>query len=447
MNPPHPGTRIWFPHWSTALARRRLPEAERQQHQDALLSYLRYCKETRQPATIGSARAFMEAAQGQGRVAVGQVEVWKAALNWFFATGKKAADPPPTDNLPPRLTQWPAAPRGGPVMHDVPSLGAADLGKTEWERRLIGVLRTRHYQWRTEQTYRAWAWRFAGWLDGRGQRVEEAGPEAVREFLSELATRQRVSASTQKQALNALVFLLREGLEREPGEFGNFARARKVARLPVVLTREECPRLFAALEGTPRLMAELLYGSGLRLMELLRLRIQDVDLERRQVRVRAGKGDKDRVTVLPAALLGRLAAHRERLRELHEKDRRAGLPGVWLPEGLERKWPQAGTQWEWQWWFPSRELMTDPRSGVRRRHHVLEERLQGAIREAARRAQLNKRVTPHVLRHSFATHLLEGGTDIRTLQELLGHKDLATTQIYTHVMQKPGLGVRSPLDG
>lgn len=311
---------------------------------------------------------------------------------------------------------------------------------------MIQVLRTRHYQWRTEQTYRGWAWRFAQWLERRGHGIADAGPEQVRDFLSDLAVRQRVSASTQKQALNALVFLLREGLEREPGEFGAFARARKAVRLPEVLSREECQRLFAALEGTLRLMAELMYGSGLRLMELLRLRIKDVDLERRQLVVRAGKGDKDRVTVLPEALVGRLLTHRERLRELYEKDRRVGLPGVWLPEGLVRKHPKAGESWAWQWWFPSRELMRDPRSGVRRRHHLLEERFQGGIREAARRAQLNKRVTPHVLRHSFATHLLESGTDIRTLQELLGHKDVATTQLYTHVMAKPGLGVRSPLD-
>ena len=216
--------------------------------------------------------------------------------------------------------------------------------------------------------------------------------------------------------------------------------------MPVVLCLAECQRLFDALEGTPRLMAELMFGSGLRLTELLRLRVKDVDLERGQLVVRAGKGDKDRVTVLAASLQEKLRAHRERLRRLHAEDRVKGLPGVWLPEGLERKWPHAGEQWEWQWFWPSRETMKDPRSGLRRRHHVLDATFQHFIRQAARKARLDKKVTPHVLRHSFATQLLESGTDIRTVQDLLGHKDVATTQIYTHVMQRPGLGVRSPLD-
>ncbi len=330
------------------------------------------------------------------------------------------------------------------VMSDVPSLGQADLGRTDWEQRMIRRLRSLHYQWRTEQTYRGWAWRFARFL--RDRPVESAGDAEVKEFLSRLATQGRVSASTQRQALNALVFLLRDTLEKPLGDFSDYTPARRRTRIPVVLSKEECRRLFAALEGTSKLMAELMYGAGLRLLELLRLRIKDVDLERGQVVVRGGKGDKDRVTVLPYALLERLAAHRDRLRELYEADRQAGLPGVWLPEALDRKYQKAGESWEWQWWFPSRQLMNDPRSGLRRRHHVLDATLQHAIRQAARRAKLNKKVTPHVLRHSFATHLLEAGTDIRTVQELLGHQDVSTTQIYTHVMKKPGIGVRSPLD-
>jgi integron integrase len=318
------------------------------------------------------------------------------------------------------------------------------LGREPWERALVASLRERHLAWRTEQTYRGWMGRFVEWLGNRPP--AEAGAGEVTEFLSHLAVRERIGVAAQRQALNALVFHFRHAEGRELGDLRAFVRARKRLRVPVVLNRNECERLFESLQGTSRLMAELMFGSGLRLTELLRLRVKDVDLERGQLVVRGGKGDKDRVTMVPAILQERLGAHRERLRQLHAEDRARALPGVWLPEGLERKWPHAGEQWEWQWFWPSREVMKDPRTGARRRHHVLDATFQHAIRHAARGAKLDKKVTPHVLRHSFATQLLEHGTDIRTLQELLGHKDVATTQIYTHVMQKPGLGVKSPLD-
>jgi integron integrase len=372
--------------------------------------------------TAGMAREYVELQHLEHLPGPAQLQQWKDALNWLF-----------------RFRPAPA-----PALTGVPPLGRTDLGRTPWERRLIGKIRIRHFSWRTEQTYRGWAWRFASFL--RQRPVESATGQDVRAFLSHLATAERVGASAQKQALNALVFLLREVEGKELGDFGEFTRARRRVRMPVVLSRQECDRLFEAMEGVPRLMAQLAYGSGLRLMELLRLRVKDVDLDRHQVLVRGGKGDKDRVTVLPEQLLEKLAAHRERLRRLHARDREAGVPGVWLPEGLERKWPKAGEAWEWQWFWPSRELMNDPRSGLRRRHHLLDVTFQHFVREGARKARLDKKVTPHVLRHSFATHLLEHGTDIRTVQELLGHNDVATTQIYTHVMQKPGLGVRSPLD-
>jgi integron integrase len=447
---------VWFPQWAEALRELQLSPVRRQQYRVGLIRYLRFCKQTRQQATVESARLFMKEVESQRLLSLSMLATWKEALNWFFTTGRRQTEPGRGKAESARHAKQNAAPtttrRAGParpthVMTDVPPAAASDLGKTDWERQLIRVLRSRHYQWRTEQTYRQWAWRFHRWMQGRNRRLEDAAASDVREFLSDLATRLRISASTQKQALNALVFLLREALAREPGEFGDFARARQSLRIPVVLSRDECQRLFVAMEGTPRLMAELMYGSGLRLTELLRLRIKDVDFERAQILVRAGKGDKDRVTMLPASLSSRLIAHRESLRKLYEKDRQDGLPGVWIPEGLDRKYPKAGEQWEWQWFFPSRELMTDPRSGVRRRHHVLDERLQNEVRQASRRAQINKRVTPHVLRHSFATHLLERGSDIRTVQELLGHKDVSTTQIYTHVLNRPGLAVRSPLDG
>lgn len=448
----HPVRAVWFPQWAEVLAVQALPPLRRRAWQVALVEYLRYCKRARQRATVESARAFMEQVAAQRRLGVSQQADLKAALNWFFQAAREAETKPGGGRGAEGAMgekRKVEMKRAQALRREMPVAAATDLGGPEWERRLIEELRGRHYQWRTEQTYRMWAGRFAQWLQARRPGTDPAAAAELdlREFLSDLATRQRVSASTQKQALNALVFLVREALGRPLGEFGAFTRARRVERVPVVLSREECQRLMGALEGTTRLMAELMYGSGLRLTELLRLRVKDVDLERGQLIVRAGKGDKDRVTVLPAVLGERLRAHRERLQRLLEEDRRAGVPGVWLPEGLERKWPKAGEAWEWQWFFPSRQWLMDPRTGLKRRHHVLDAAFQHAIRLAARKAKLNKRVTPHVLRHSFATHLLEGGTDIRTVQDLLGHKDVSTTQIYTHLMRKPGLGVRSPLDG
>ena len=428
-----------FPDWSAALNRLRLKELERSAYRTAVVSYLRFCGQTRQRATVESARQFMAQVQERRRLGVSQLAMWKAALNWFFRAGAKqeAAAQPATVVLPTFAKA------------KVPPLAAADLGGPEWERKLIRALRERHYQWRTEQAYRMWATRWVKWLEAesrQGGDVFAAQEADVRDFLSDLATRQGVAVATQRQALNALVFLVREALGRTLGDFGEFERASKPRRMPVVLSMPECRRVLGVLEGTTRLMAELMYGSGVRLSELLRLRVQDVDLERRQLLVRGGKGDRDRVTMVPERLVEGLARHRERLRGLYAEDRQVDAPGVWMPEGLERKWPQAGKAWEWQWFFPSRQWLVDPRTGVRRRHHVLDATFQHAVRAAAVRAGLSKRATPHVLRHSFATHLLEGGTDIRTVQELLGHKDVSTTQIYTHVMAKPGIGVISPLD-
>ena len=255
-----------------------------------------------------------------------------------------------------------------------------------------------------------------------------------------------VAAATQRQALNALVFFIREVQGRAPGDFAGYQPARRGRRVPVVLTREECRRLFNALHEPQRLMAELAYGAGLRLMELLRLRVQDLDFGRQLLIVRGGKGDRDRVAPLPESLRARLRSHLDALRPLFDQDRAAGLAGVWLPPPIEHKRPTSGHEWAWQWVFPSRQTAVDPRSGVVRRHHVQDAAFQAAIRAAAARAGIPKRVTPHVLRHSFATHLLERGADIRTVQELLGHADVETTMIYTHVLNRPGLTVRSPLD-
>ena len=346
------------------------------------------------------------------------------------------------------------------AMTDVPTKGAADLGGAPWERKMVACIRARHLAWRTETTYRHWARRWVRFMENPGtggqmiphrkpaekKEPEDLTGEELKEFLSHLAVRERVSGATQRQAMNAGVFLIREVFGKEPGDFGDFSRPPRHRNVPTVLSKDEVRRIFMQLSGTARLMAELMYGAGLRLNELLRLRVKDVDIERLQLSVRAGKGNKDRLTMVPKSMEGRLREHRERLRELYNQDRGDGLPGVELPEALERKWPKAGERFEWFWFFPSRNLLKDHRSGIRRRHHVLDDRFQEAIRMAASAAKLDKRVTPHTLRHSFATHLLEGGTGIRDLQDLLGHADISTTQIYLHTAKQTGVGIRSPLD-
>lgn len=275
---------------------------------------------------------------------------------------------------------------------------------------------------------------------------QDMGAVEVRAFLTDLAVKRQVSAATQNQALNALLFLYREVIGGEMKWVDGFEQARRSRRIPVVLTREETQRLLAQLSGTQKLIGQILYGAGLRLLEGLRLRVKDVDVARGQIIVRGGKGDKDRVTMLPDALQQVVVKHLEEVKRTWQRDVASGFGRVWLPEGLRRKFPKAEVEWGWQWVFPSAELSIDPETKVRRRHHVTDAAVQSAIRQAGSRAGLVKRVTPHTLRHSFATHLLENGYDIRTVQDLLGHKDVSTTQIYTHVMSRPGIGVRSPLD-
>ena len=255
-----------------------------------------------------------------------------------------------------------------------------------------------------------------------------------------------MAASTQAQALNALVFLYKQVLERPAHDFVGIVRAQRKKKVPVVLTPDEVKRLLSHLDSTALTMAQLLYGAGLRILECARLRVKDVDFPRGVITVQETKGGDGRVTLLPEAVRAGLKAQLKHARALYDEDRRAGLPGVQLPNAMAVKFPQASTPWPWFWVFPSPVFSHDPRTGVDRRHHVHEDSLQRAVRTAASKAEIAKPVTPHVLRHSFATHLLERGQDIRTVQELLGHKDVSTTMIYTHVLNKPGLGVRSPID-
>jgi integron integrase len=310
--------------------------------------------------------------------------------------------------------------------------------------RLRRQIRLLHYSIRTEEAYVQWVRRFI--LFHKKRHPSEMGVDEVRHFLSHLANEGRVSASTQNQALSALLFLYREVLGLDLPFVDGVERAKRPARVPVVLTREEVACVLGRLSGAYHLMASLLYGSGLRLMECVRLRVKDLDLAYRQVTVRDGKGERDRRTVLPDRLVAPLAGHLARVRRLHEEDLRLGYGRVYLPYALERKYPSAASEWGWQWVFPASRLSVDPRSGAVRRHHSAEDLLQKAVKRAVLQAGVAKRASCHTFRHSFATHLLESGCDIRNVQELLGHSSVETTQIYTHVLNRGGRGVRSPLD-
>lgn len=343
---------------------------------------------------------------------------------------------------------------GQPVDVD-PALGAVrthdDKGKPASSvlATVLGDLRValqaRHYSRRTEQAYGHWVIRFLHFHQGR--QPAEMSEADINRFLTHLALKEKVSASTQNQALAALLFLYRQVIGRDIGNLGEVIRARKPERRPVVMTREEVKAVLEHLPGDKRLMVSLMYGAGLRLMECLRLRVQDLDFSRNQILVRDGKGAKDRMTMLPESLNAQLQDHLKKGKVIYEKDLAEGWGRVLLPDALDRKYPNAPTDWRWQWVFPQEHRWKNVQTGEEGRHHVHETILQRAVKEAVRKAGVVKHVGCHTFRHSFATHLLETGYDIRTIQELLGHKDVSTTMIYTHVLNRGGHGVRSPVDG
>jgi len=305
-------------------------------------------------------------------------------------------------------------------------------------------LRVKHYSIRTEQTYVEWIKRYI-FFHGK-RHPQEMGAHEVEAFLTHLAVAGKVAASTQNQAKSALLYLYREVLGVELPWLDNVTQAKAPKRLPVVLTVSEVQSVLSRLTGTHSLIASLLYGGGMRLMEAVRLRVKDVEFTRHEIVVREGKGFKDRVTMLPEAVVAPLKAHLAKVKVLHDEDLAQGFGEVYLPFALDKKYPNAGREWGWQYVFPSRNLSVDPRSGKMRRHHVDEKGVQRAVKQAVRDSGLVKLATPHTLRHSFATHLLQAGYDIRTVQELLGHSDVSTTMIYTHVLNRGGKGVKSPLD-
>jgi integron integrase len=307
------------------------------------------------------------------------------------------------------------------------------------------VLRTHHYSYRTEQAYLHWIKRYIFYHDKR--HPDEMGAADVGDFLSHLANDRQVAAATQNQALNALNFLYTKVLDRPIGQLQGVVRAKRPGRLPVVLTKSEVTGLLKQLDGVYWLIASVMYGAGLRLMECLRLRVKDLDFENQTITVRSGKGDKDRVTILPARLADTLRHQVDHVRLLHDRDLQTGHGSVAMPHALARKYPNAPYELAWKFLFPARGLSRDPRTAVVRHHHIYQSNIQKAVKQALPKAGIYKPASCHTLRHSFATHLLEDGYDIRTVQELLGHKDVRTTQIYTHVMNKGANAVRSPLDG
>ncbi len=306
------------------------------------------------------------------------------------------------------------------------------------------AIRRKHYAYRTEQSYSDWIKRYI--LFHKKRHPNEMGSAEIEAFLTHLAVKGKVAASTQNQALSALLFLYREVLHKELAQPIDALRAKPSQHLPTVLSKAEVQQLFLHMSGLHLVMAKLLYGSGTRLMECLRLRVKDLEFERRQLIVRDGKGQNDRVTLLPESLIAPLQLQLQNARKLHEEDLLKGHGAVYLPFALARKYPNAEREWGWQYVFPSGRLSPEPHTNIIRRHYLDESGLQKAVRKAAQAANINRPVGPHTFRHCFATHLLEAGYDIRTVQELLGHKDVKTTQIYTHVLNKGPLGVRSPLD-
>lgn len=413
---------LYFPGWITALESIRFPDV-RKSTEITIRWYLSWLKKRGLTASIETATEFLEEQEREKQPEDWAFQSWKNALRWFVCEARKQQIPD---------IRW-----------DSESHDPIDSIHNRWERLFVIHLRKSNRLLRTEKAYRSWLKRYLAWLSGSDPR-EDAGRK-VAGFLEHLAVSELVAYNTQRQALNALACFYQQALEIDLGEM-QFHRGKASRRLPVVLTQEEIQTLLSHMTGDSLLMAQIAYGGGLRVSELVRLRVKDIDLQRQQLHVRAGKGDKDRLTTLPKAALPFLESHLSRLRNLHDADRKAGHPGVFLPGALARKYPNAGTQFQWQWLFPTTRLQRDPRSGMVRRHHLTPNAFQQAIWRATRSAGLTKRVTPHVLRHSFATHLLENGTDIRTVQDLLGHAKIETTQIYLHVMRKPGLGVRSPLD-
>ncbi|HAV14052.1 MAG TPA: integron integrase [Opitutae bacterium] len=473
---------IHFPRWAEVLANSKLESKAREGYKVTIRWYLSWCARQAVGCSTQSAQDFVDWAKAEKKASDWMVDRWKAAIRWFFLTAKEQALGRPEEGD--LITEagglrgkegesGPARP-GKPITppckgvasgnENAETSGSGNVvapveryesmndtfaerieGRSEDEVSILKVMRRRGMALTTERNYLRW---YRDFLRHSGLSAGlEINAKQLKSFLDYLAMERSVSSSTQKLALNALVFIAQTVFELDIGNIGDFVRSKNRKKIPVVMCKEETRRFLSHIKGEKLLMAKLQYAAGLRVSELLRLRVQDLDLRRNQVIVRCGKGSEDRIAPLSEKLIADIEAHLLMVRSLFEQDLvNKDLSGVYLPEALTRKHKSAGRDWRWQWLWPSREISRDPRSGLRRRHHVLPQVYQAAVRKAGIDAGLNKRITSHTLRHSFATHLLEDGVDIRTVQDLLGHKSVETTQIYTHVMQKPGVGVWSPLD-
>ena len=437
------GNSVDWAEYASVLSRRGVPPDKHRWFVNWVRQFARFDPATPLPdRPLKTVQIFFAQLKSNPRIALWQLQQASDALKYLYADhlGRDWADawPDITDSQDHRPPTIPESFRDSSSTGDLPADLTAILNRLRTEIRLL------HYSIRTEQAYLGWAVRFAAYH--RFKPLESLGAAEVREYLEYLVEKREIAAGTQRQALCALVFLYEKVILSPIGELGDFARAKKPSKLPVVLSKEETSALLGHISGTQGLMARVLYGSGLRLMECVRLRVKDIDFDQGQIMVRDGKGQKDRVTMLPERLRDPLREHLEKVRVLYHQDLERGYGEVYLWPSLARKYPKAAREWGWQYVFPARDLSVDPRSGQVRRHHAHESALQKAVKEAVRSAGIAKPATCHTLRHSFATHLLESGYDIRTVQELLGHSDVSTTMIYTHVLNRGGKGVLSPLD-